>query len=625
MGVIDEIKDRLEITAVVSDYVSLQKSGKNFKACCPFHIEKTPSFFVFPERQSWHCFGSCGTGGDLFSFVMKMEHMDFGEALRHLAQKAGIPLSPREGKEAEDNKKRLFAANQEATEFYRQVLFSARGKRAREYLAERGITTATMEVFRLGYSPEGWDELSQHLRTMGFSSTEIVAAGLVQERDSGSFDLFRGRVMFPINDAQGRVLGFGGRTLGEATPKYLNSPQTPLFDKGSTLYGLHLAREALRQEDLAIVVEGYMDVLMAHQEGFKNVVASLGTALSERHITALKRYTKKLALALDPDAAGREAILRGLQVARQSFDQKLEPRVNWRGLPRLQPTLDAEIRIILLPESKDPDEVIHESPQHWRELVSQAPPMMDYLFDSVASSLDLTNPQQKSRAVEELLPLILEVGDRIQEAHYLQRLARRIRVDEKTLQEAARGLRRRQPRGRTKEEEATPVSLPPHRDRLEDYCLALLLRYPELDSQGLAPEDFDQTAHREIYSHWQREPDPETFSQSLDPGLRDELERLQRFAFPELSAEQRAKALRDCLRRFEERRLRRLKAQEAVLLSQAEATLGATNLAQVTFASWKEGKEPDEAGAVAEAAQLQQTGIDIATRLERLLKEQRNG
>jgi len=339
MGVIDDVKQRIDIVEVIGEYVPLTKAGRTFRALCPFHSEKNPSFYVYPERQSWHCFGACNTGGDVFSFIMKKQGIDFGEALRLLAERAGISIPSRLEPEAgKDERERLYQANAAATQYFHNLLLnSPDGEKARGYLAKRGLLPKTVSDFQLGFSLNSWEALKQYLVEKGYSESELVPAGLLIEGETGgTHDRFRNKLMFPIFDIRGRVTGFGARVLDDSLPKYLNSPQTPVFDKSSTLYAINLATAVIRQQDCAVIVEGYMDVMMAHQNGFQNVIASMGTSLTEKQVSTLKKLTKNMMLALDADAAGEEATLRAVGY---------------------ENTLGAEVRVCILPTGKDPDDV----------------------------------------------------------------------------------------------------------------------------------------------------------------------------------------------------------------------------------------------------------------------------
>jgi DNA primase len=440
MSVTDEIKERLDIVEVISSYVPLKKAGRNYKGLCPFHGEKTPSFVVFPDSQNWHCFGACATGGDVFSFVMKRENLDFGEALRLLADKAGVELQPRaiSSTAEEQHLERLRAIVTDAAIYFHYLLNRAgEAEVARDYLEGRGLLPTTWEAWQLGYALDSWEALRDRLTGKGYTLDEVEEAGLIIRRDDGSghYDRFRGRLMIPIRDVQGRTVGFGARLLREDAnrpqPKYINSPQTPLFDKGATLYGLDMARKAIREEGLAVVVEGYMDVLMSHQVGVRNVVAGMGTALTEAHLQQIKRYTTNITLALDPDTAGDHATLRGLEAARQALDRVWEPVLSPTGLIRQESRLKAQLRIATLPEGLDPDELALNDPDRWRSVIAEARPIVDYYLAVVGQEEDLTTARGKANAVTRMAPLIGEIANSIERSHYIQLLARLVQTDER--------------------------------------------------------------------------------------------------------------------------------------------------------------------------------------------------
>lgn len=478
MGTVDEVKQRLNIVEVISAYVPLKKAGRNYKGLCPFHGEKTPSFVVFPDTQHWHCFGACGTGGDVITFIMRRENLSFSEALKMLAARAGVVLTPpTPAQEAEAEERRtLWDINRQAAEYWHRLLMEGdEAAAARAYLAGRGLRDETLRAFQIGYARDSWQALGDYLRAQHRREADLVKAGLLVERDGGgTYDRFRGRIIYPIRDARGHVCGFGGRALDDSLPKYLNSPQTPVFDKGGVLYGIDLARESIRRTETAILVEGYMDVLMAHQAGFSNVVGAMGVALSEEQLAILKPLVKRIVLALDPDVAGDRATLRGLEVARESLDQRVVPVPTPRGLIHYETELGVELRILTLPEGRDPDEVIREDPARWEELVEGALPIMDYYFKALTAGLDLSQAKDKAAAVDALLPLISEVTNGVERAHYIQRLAGMVRTDERVLvqqMEQKSGRRRGRP---------TPGELPAAELDLESYALYLVGLYPEL-------------------------------------------------------------------------------------------------------------------------------------------------
>ena len=608
MSVVDEVKQRLDIVDVVGQYVQLQKAGRNYKALCPFHAERTPSFFVSPERQSWHCFGACGTGGDILSFVMKKENLEFGEALRLLAERAGVTLAERRPEE-EAERNRLREANEAAASFYHRALLSSEaGQTAKHYLEERGQDLKTIQDFQLGYSPSGWDSLCQHLRERGYRDEELVAAGLAVEGERGLRDLFHQRIMFPITDMRGRVVGFGGRSLPiegqeEAQPKYLNTPQTAGFDKGSLLYALDKAKEEIRRQGLAVIVEGYTDAIAAHQHGFPNVVASMGTALTERQVRLLKRFSRDVVLALDADTAGQEATLRAVEY---------------------QDILGRDIRVVILPEGRDPDEVIRSDPENWPALLASAQPLLDYKFEAVSSALDLSQPRQRSQAVEELLPLLTAIGDRIVQAHYLQRLARLAQVRESALHQML--IRQGRKQGRRSEAAAPAEAMAavrPLRDAREEYLLALLLRYPELQADGLAlsPDLLWYSENRQLLQAWQRSPDLEEMRQAVAAELQEHLQRIAAMNVPPFDQQGAKDALYDCLRRLEQRDLEAIAQANSAALAAREAEDGPASIEELEVAAQalRSGSPPEEIGSgeASQMAALLLKDTEIGIRLHR--------
>ncbi len=555
MSVIAEVKQRLDIVELVSEYVTLQKAGRNFKGLCPFHSEKHPSFFVFPAQQSWHCFGACGTGGDIFSFIMKKEGIEFGQALRLLAQRGGITLSPSETRDkAEDERKeRLFQINEAATEYYHHLLSSTKaGEAVRSYLARRNIMPDTIKEFRLGFSPDAWETVKNYLLGKGYKEKELAEAGLIIEKeDGGSYDRFRNRLMFPIFDIQGRVTGFGARVLDDSLPKYINSPQTPIFDKSSILYGIDKAKSAIRKKNLVIIVEGYMDVLTAHQNDWQNVVGSMGTSLTEKQVGFIKGLTKNITLALDADLAGEEATLRGKAILAYS---------------------NAEANVILLPPGKDPDEVIREDPDLWQKLVEQAMPIMDFAFQSVISKIDINKAKDKSLAVQKLLPSIFEIKDATQRYHYVEKLARALKIERSELEVALQKLRN--PRVKPQTSKQTEQSRPARQfvsSPIEEDCLALLLQYPELRTlaQELSPEYFEFTENREVFVKWQGAADISDLESKLDTSLLEHLYYLVNKIFPPAigkSERTRHFALADYILGLQEKFSRKLETEKEAAL-----------------------------------------------------------
>lgn len=590
MSAIDDIKQRLDIVDITGSYLKLEKAGRNFKALCPFHQEKTPSFFIFPDKQSWRCFG-CGTGGDIFAFVMKKEGIDFGETLKLLADKAGVSLERK--KEIAESKltDRLYQINEAAAQYYHRLLIEApEAGAARDYvMKKRGLTRNTVDDFRLGFSTgEG---LKKYLIERGYNEKELLTLRLIGEKEGRTYDFFRHRLMFPIWDIRGRVVGFGGRALDDSQPKYLNSPQTPIFDKSSILYGIDRAKGAITDKKLAVIVEGYMDVITAHQYGYTNVVGSMGTALTEKQINVVKKLTRSLAFALDPDTAGDAATLRAIEVARRSLDRDDLEMPTWLGTTS---KLKADLKIIPLPQGKDPDVLIKEEPELWPQLVEHALPLMDHILAVTSSRLDLSKPEEKSRASEQLLPLIAELDDEVQREYYLGKLASLLGISEKTLVGIAARLHRsrREKITKTETRAATPSYFG---DRLEEYTLSLLLQHPELRDKAkeLLPEHFERTENREIFAIWSITPDSEELLDKTDIDLQEHLNALYKRALPPATERDQGRALAECILRLEERRLLNLKIQEESLLSDAEL----------------EGRKED-------IAVLQQRGVEINLKLK---------
>ena len=603
MSVVDEIKERLDIVEVVSRYVPLKKAGRNHKGCCPFHAEKTPSFVVFPETGTWHCFGACGTGGDVFSFIMKQENVDFAEALRILAPMAGVTLEPMGPAVSakEKRRKHLLEITAAAAAYYHRLLLDDAGERARGYLAQRQLTLETAELFHLGYAPDGWDGLQRHLRSQGYALADLEAAGLIIARTDGTaYDRFRDRLMIPIRDLRGRSIAFGARLLpggkergDRQQPKYINSPQTILFDKGRQFYGLYEARQAIRSADSAIIVEGYMDVLAAHQHGISNVVATMGTALTEQQLKRLKRYTTKFVLALDADTAGRAATLRGVQQAREALDRTWVPTPTASGLIRFEGRLDAQLRIMTLPPGQDPDEVICASLDRWTQLVADAQPVVDYFLHLVTADTDLSTGKGKAEAVRRLAPLIREIADDIERAHYVQKLARLVQVDEQIVHsqvlQPTRGRRRRKPSPPLEEEMQQASAEERRRPEPQAHCLAQLLLRPELlpvlDAKSnalrivpLDTEDFTNVVDQAVFAALleaqlseQSRQEP-VFKEQLELPLQERWEQLLDYGatLPPLPPEQAADDLINVILRLRLTRLRRRLAELQYLLGQAQ-------------------------------------------------------
>jgi DNA primase len=442
MTVTEEIKSRLDIVDIISESVNLRKSGRSYSGFCPFHANtRTPSFHVFPETQTWYCFGACAEGGDLFSFVMKKEGWDFKEALQYLAPKAGVQLEERSpvNKEKKAKEKRFLDLLAAAAEYFHQLLlFAPQAETARRYVADRALTEETLAHFQIGFALNSWDQCRTHFNAQGYDDDELLAVGLLTENpDKGTrYDRFRNRLVIPIRDVGGRIVGFGARTLDpDGIPKYLNSPQSVLFDKGRLLFGLDGAKRSIREARQAVIVEGYMDVMMAWQAGFRNVVAQMGTALTQDQLQQLKRYTKRFVLALDADAAGAKATLRSLQVARETLDRTPDIRFNAHNLVRVEGRLEADIRIVTLPEGKDPDNIVREDPTEWPRLLDKAKPVVEYVIGVLTKELDMEDAKAKTAVARQVIPLIEDINNPVERDHYWQQLAYVLHIDERALRQ----------------------------------------------------------------------------------------------------------------------------------------------------------------------------------------------
>ena len=544
MNPVEEIKRRLDIVEIIGESVNLQRSGRNYKAVCPFHAEKTPSFYVFPDKGTWHCFGGCATGGDIFSFVMRRDDIDFAGAVRLLAERAGVSTRRSEAVER-TQRDRLRQANESTALFFQHGLYGSQaGQTALDYLTMRGVDRQTAEAFQLGYAPDSWDALREHLKGRGFIEPELLQAGLLVEAENADgagkrcYDRFRHRLVVPIKDERGSIIGFGSRSLVDArhsvpgqsetpstidadSPKYVNTPQTPIFDKGAILYGLDRAMEQIRRSDLAVIVEGYMDVIAAHQHGYTNVVASMGTALTERQLGSLRRLTENVVLAFDPDSAGRAASERGDQVARQ---------------------LGIQIKVMRLPKGRDPDELIRADPEKWPRLVTGAE--VRELFRS-----------------QQVQSVPTEHG-------------RRVSKDKAT---------------KGNEEERVDTG------KAEETCLALILRHPQLKSQGLALSDdiFTVAANRQLFQTWRDSPESDLM-ETLPEELQPQLERILTRDLPPFDPQQAEQALSTCTSRLKKGKLRLRKTVSSQNIAEKEQKLGAERLLEQALKEIKGEASPQD-------------------------------
>ena len=547
-SLIEAIKAKIDVAEEVGLVVAFRKSGKSLQGLCPFHNERTPSFYVFPESQTWRCFG-CNEGGDVFTFVEKQQGVDFREALHYLAEKAGVAVeeygsaNPEQEREVNALKEKLRKLNEEASLWFHQMLLRSKSAaEARAYIQSRGISAESVMSFSLGYAPDSWDGLSKYLLGQGYTEYELEQAGLVRAREmgkalvasgmsavgreqgSGVYDYFRNRIIFPIRDVRGRVIGFGGRALGDNHPKYLNSPQTSLFEKNNVLYALDMARDAIKAAKQVIIVEGYVDAVIAHQYGTKQTVACIGSAITEKHIQQIKKLTKQVTLALDPDEAGMAATEHGIQEALKAFDRTVVPvpltaerrpmrssgyKREPRGMIRLEERVDAEINVLQLPMGEDPDEVIRRDFSTWLYAVSHPLPLVDYYFVAKTNGLDLREAADQAEAAKRLLPVIGSISDRVKRDAYLRKLATMISIDERSLNEELQRILRGQ--------KSTSV-IAAFSDHTGQYRSigrpASIERQPLAGSQPLSDDDLSDSAKPEDL----REESVQRFPTNIAPG-----------------------------------------------------------------------------------------------------------
>ncbi|MBI2757348.1 MAG: DNA primase [Chloroflexi bacterium] len=536
MSTIDEIKSRIDIVDLVSEAgVKLRHAGKNYTGFCPFHANKnTPAFVVWPETGTWRCFGECNEGGDIFKFVMKKDGIDFKEALQTLADRAGVKVESyvAEKPEVKEAHEHLRVLLEDAIIFYRTHLFN--NKDVLTYLREkRGLGDATIETFGLGYAPPGFDNALKHFSQRGYTLQDLIDAGLATEREPDSrihlhlaqvqvsnsesriYDRFRNRIMIPIRNENGKMAGFGARIVdANDIPKFLNSPETPIFTKGHLLYGLDRARKPIRTADQAVIVEGYLDVIALHQAGYENVVSPMGTALTEDQLRLLKKFTRRIILALDPDTAGQKAVLRGLEAARSAMDHEGELGFDARGLLRNEARLQADLRVASMPDDLDPDEIVARNREEWKQLIENAKPIVTHVMETLTAGQNINDPKIKNQIASQVLPLIEDLPSAMERDTYRQQLARMLRVDERALigaQVQGPRVKRSRPVGQKQAQESAQVAVAvSSSSKVEAYIIGVLFRKPELlyrlDRQlqqfGLAiltVQDFEYTDYQMLF------------------------------------------------------------------------------------------------------------------------------
>jgi DNA primase len=557
---VSEIRDRSSILEVVSDYVTLKKAGKNHRGLCPFHSEKTPSFMVNEEKQIFHCFG-CGEGGDVFTFLMKVGHFSFPQAVEELAKRYGVKLPSRElsttQKKEMAKKEALFQINQIASEYFYDLLTKGReGEEGRRYLSQRGISQEVIAEHRLGYSTDRWDGLVRYLQEKKVSLEMAWELGLIfPKKKEGWYDAFRGRILFPIFDLHQRIVGFGGRVIREGQPKYLNSPESSIYHKGEILYGLHVAKRYATEKDCVIIVEGYFDLLTLHQYGLKHSVATLGTALTTQHIRTLKRYTKNLITLFDADQAGIQATLRSLPLF-----------------------LEEEVvgKTIALPKGEDPDGFLRKGNlEDFGKRVEQALPLIDFFFERLMKTTDLKSVDGKVKVAKEGVALLAKIPDKIRKDFYVKVLAERLDIQESFLYEMLRSS----PKEPSKAgEDLRKSSMDKTFPKSEEMVVRLMVQHPEFISTLSKEEIFKEfenpilqkmaEALEDLYQIKGRLDLPEALA-NFEEDLKG---RLSEFAFQESGLEEgdRGKILQDCIQKIREKRLKKEKGELLKKIKEAE-------------------------------------------------------
>jgi DNA primase len=462
MDQVDQVRQKTDIVELIGSYISLKKAGRNFKALCPFHSEKTPSFIVSPERQIWKCFG-CSLGGDVFTFLMEYEKMTFGEALKMLADKAGIKLDSYRPSADQQQKDKLLNINHLASELYHYILLNHKvGQKGLLYLKQRGIGSSQIKLYKLGYAPDAWETLIKFLGAKkSYKLKDLEQSGLIIKGKKSYYDRFRGRITFPLEDHRGNILGFSGRTLKPDLKgaKYINSPETQIYHKGRLFYGLKQAKKTIKDKDAAVLVEGEFDAISSYKAGVKNVVATKGSALTEDQVNLIKRFCSKIVLALDADAAGSEAAKRGIEIAEQA---------------------DLAVRVTQIEYGKDPDEFARHSPKGWRQAVKKAIPIYDFYIKNSLSRFNKNTAEGKKNITAELLPILGRIVNEVVKSHYLKKLAGKLGMGEEILIREMDRLSKKQIKSSWQTPKTAKLTQKPEsktrREILEEYILSLIIQ-----------------------------------------------------------------------------------------------------------------------------------------------------
>lgn len=573
MTLVDDVKARSDIVQVISQYADLDTRSRTPKAPCPFHAERTASFVVFPDTGTWRCFGACSTGGDVISFVMQKENLQFGEALKMLAEQAGIEYKQADKHNDSDL---LYKANEVAAAYFSALLTSPEGADARAYLEGRGFDAEAAKRRGFGFSPSGIETLAGHLKTRGIGAGAAKAAGLVRQgQDGGWNDMFRGRLTIEIRDRRGNIAGFGARSMDGSEPKYLNSPRSSIFDKSGLLYGLNWAADGISSSGTVVVVEGYMDAITAHEAGFDNTVASMGTAITTDQVGLVRGLANEVILALDSDVAGQTATRNSLETVWGALQSQ---RRSATGNASTAAAL--EIRVATFESGKDPDEVIRgdTSGNAWRESLKNARPLLDYLLETAAGTYDLSTPDGKARAAGELRPLINMVPNQYEQEAYMTRLAalldvslEQLRVSTprtSTARRAAGALFREPPGSRSSSDAVASALNPDSANAPEDYLLAVVLQNPDMReyAMGISEEQFRDPVNRVVFTMLKNSATLEGAAPSGQGDVAEKIERLRNKILPPTDQKEMVEAISDCVQRLHQRHIRTIKAEENRLL-----------------------------------------------------------
>lgn len=563
---IDDIKKRIDIVTLISEYVSLKKTGRNFRGICPFHQEKTPSFMVSSELQIFKCFG-CNRGGDCFEFLKDAEGIEFGEALERLSKRAGIVLKETKKTPEQINREVAFDINAKAAEVYHHLLLkTSAGKKAKDYLEIRGVNEKSIKDFKLGYAPVQRDFVFRYLKKKGFNDKDLVTSGVVIKGFDGFRDRFFSRVMFPIIDLQDRVVGFSGRILGDGEPKYLNSSDSVTFNKSLTLFGINLSKTEIKKARKSVLVEGNLDVVSSHQAGVKNVVAPLGTALTSQQLLILKRFASEVVLAFDNDVAGDSAARRSIEIAENA------------GM---------DVRIAVLKAGKDPDECIKISPDLWKESIEEAVPVYDYLIISAQKRFDIKSAEGKRKFGSEILPMVARIEDQLMSSHYIQKVSSLLGVGEEVIREAIKKFKPSEAKFNVpKPEVSNTLPKMARRKMLEKYLLALMT---SKEFKDVPLEVFKEVNYREIVSQIKlfegKESDLQVLSEKLSPQAKEDLTDIFLLEVDQKILEDDEKFLKEvenCKRELYHLQLKDKLSSVSIEIKQAEANKESLKVSELT-------------------------------------------